>query len=113
MHLRRFCRIALTERLPDESTIRKLSRRLGPEVVAEITRAVIVKASAERRFGARGGAVDSTVVEADVRWPSDAGLAVGRRAARSPARAACWPRLGERRRGFGIARGRWAGGCAR
>ena len=27
LHLRRFCRIALTERVPDESTVRKLVRR--------------------------------------------------------------------------------------
>jgi hypothetical protein len=27
LHLHRFCRIALTERAPDESTIRKLSAR--------------------------------------------------------------------------------------
>src|SRR4029453_196383 len=31
IHLRRFCLIALTERVPDESTIRKLCRRLGPD----------------------------------------------------------------------------------
>jgi transposase, IS5 family len=37
LHLRRFCRIAVTERAPDESTSRKLTRRLGPEVVDEIT----------------------------------------------------------------------------
>ena len=43
LHLRRFCRIALGERVPDESTIRKLTRRLGPEVVAAMTRAVIAK----------------------------------------------------------------------
>ena len=29
LHLRRFCRIALSERVPDESTVRKLTRRLG------------------------------------------------------------------------------------
>src|SRR5689334_20477505 len=39
LHLRRFCLIALTERAPVESTVRKLVRRLGPEVVDEITRA--------------------------------------------------------------------------
>src|SRR4029453_3989329 len=38
LHLRRFCRIALTERVPDESTIRKLTRPLGPRVIAESTR---------------------------------------------------------------------------
>src|SRR3954452_11876579 len=45
LHLRRFCRIALCERVPDESTIRKLCRRLGAEVVAEITRGVIARAT--------------------------------------------------------------------
>jgi transposase, IS5 family len=75
LHLRRFCRIALDARVPDESTVRKLTRRLGPEVVAEITRALIVKATREKRFRARAVRIDSTVIEADVRYPTDAGLA--------------------------------------
>jgi IS5 family transposase len=75
LHLRRICRIALDARVPDESTIRKLTRRLGAEVVAEITRAVIAKGAAETRFRARAVRIDSTVVEADVRYPTDAGLA--------------------------------------
>jgi IS5 family transposase len=76
LHLRRFCRIALTERVPDESTIRKLVRRLGPEVIEEITRAVIATATTgERRFVARAARIDSTVVEADIRYPTDLGLA--------------------------------------
>jgi IS5 family transposase len=76
LHLRRFCRIALLERVPDESTVRKLVRRLGPEVIEQITRAVIAKAtSGERRFVARAVRCDSTVVEADVRYPTDLDLA--------------------------------------
>jgi IS5 family transposase len=87
LHLRRFCRIALTERVPDESTIRKLVRRLGPEVVEEITRAVIAKAAAgERRFVARAARCDSTVVEADIRHPTD--IALASRAAARRVRAA-------------------------
>src|SRR5215217_1607667 len=53
LHLRRFCRIALSERVPDESTIRKLVRRLGPEVIDEITRLVIGREVREKRFVAR------------------------------------------------------------
>jgi transposase, IS5 family len=76
LHLRRFCLIALTERVPDESTVRKLVRRLGAEVVEEICRAVIATAtSGERRFVTRACRIDSTVVEADVRYPTDLGLA--------------------------------------
>jgi transposase, IS5 family len=76
LHLRRFCLIAIDQRVPDESTVRKLARRLGPEVVAEITRMVIEKAQRETRFTARAARVDSTVVEADIRYPSDAMLAL-------------------------------------
>lgn len=75
IHLRRFCRIALSERVPDESTIRKLTRRIGAETVNEVTRALICKATRERRFRARAVRIDSTVVEADVKYPTDAGLA--------------------------------------
>jgi IS5 family transposase len=75
IHLRRFCRLGLTERVPDESTVRKLTRRLGAEVVHELTREVIQKARRERRFRPRAARIDSTVVEADVRYPTDAGLA--------------------------------------
>jgi IS5 family transposase len=56
--------------------VRKLARRLGPEVVAEITRMVIEKAQRESRFTARAARIDSTVVEADIRYPSDAVLAL-------------------------------------
>jgi transposase, IS5 family len=76
LHLRRFCRIALTERVPDESTVRKLVRRLGPEVIEAITRTVIANATTgDRRFVARAARIDSTVVEADIRYPTDLGLA--------------------------------------
>ena len=75
LHLRRFCLIALSERVPDESTIRKLCRRLGPQVVEEICRQVVAGAVRERRFTPRAARIDSTVVEADVRYPSDLALA--------------------------------------
>jgi transposase, IS5 family len=75
LHLRRFCLIPLEDEAPDESTVRKLTRRLGPETVAELSRLVIMKAARETRFRARAVRVDSTVVEADVRYPTDVGLA--------------------------------------
>jgi len=76
LHLRRFCLIGIDHRVPDESTVRKLTRRLGPETVAEICRLVIAKAQHETRFCARAARVDSTVIEADIRYPSDALLAL-------------------------------------
>ena len=75
IHLRRFCRIAISERVPDESTVRKLTRRIGPETVNELTRALIVEATRSKRFRARAVRIDSTVIEADVKYPTDADLA--------------------------------------
>ena len=75
IHLRRFCRLGLTSPVPDESTVRKLTRRLGAEVVHDLTRELIGKARREKRFRPRAARIDSTVVEADVRYPTDAGLA--------------------------------------
>jgi IS5 family transposase len=71
LHLRRFCLVPLTARVPDESTVRKLVRRLGPETLNELTRVVIGKAQRETRLVARAVRIDSTVVEADIRYPAD------------------------------------------
>ena len=90
LHLRRFCRIGLWDRVPDESTVRKLARRLGAEVIEDICAQVIAEATSAtaggRRFVVRAVRIDSTVVEADIRYPTDLGLAED--AARSLAREA-------------------------
>jgi len=75
IHLRRFCRISLSERVPDDSTVRKLTRRIGPDTVNEITRVLIVAATRSKRFRPRAVRIDSTVIEADVKYPTDSGLA--------------------------------------
>ncbi len=75
IHLRRFCRISLSERVPDDSTVRKLTRRVGAEMVSELTRSLIEAAVRQKRFRPRAVRIDSTVIEADVRYPTDADLA--------------------------------------
>lgn len=79
LHLRRFCRIGLWDRVPDESTIRKLVRRLGADVIEDICSRVIAEATSPtagaRRFVVRAARIDSTVVESDIRYPTDLGLA--------------------------------------
>jgi len=90
LHLRRFCRLGLWDRVPDESTIRKLVRRLGAEVIEAICSGVIAEATSPRagarRFVVRAARIDSTVVESDIRYPTDLGLAQD--AARALAREA-------------------------
>jgi transposase, IS5 family len=123
LHLRRFCLIPLGTRVPDESTVRKLTRRLGAETVAELTRALIEKAVRERRWRPRAARIDSTVVEADVRYPTDDGLALqgaralasrGRRLARRVGESATAVRdrsraIGRRVREIGRTLGRRSG----
>jgi IS5 family transposase len=74
IHLRRFCLIPLHQRVPDESTVRKMTRRLGSDVADNLIRALILKSQRERRFRARALRCDSTVTDADIRYPTDAGL---------------------------------------
>ena len=106
-HLRRFCLISIDEEVPDESTVRKLTRRLGAETVAELSRLVIGKAQRETRFRCRAVRIDSTVVEADVRYPTDAGLAragvrtLAREGKRLQVKAATQARVRDRSRAAG------------
>ena len=58
IHLRRFCRISLSQRVPDESTVRKLTRRIGADTVNELTRVLIVAATRSRRFRPRAVRID-------------------------------------------------------
>jgi transposase, IS5 family len=90
LHLRRFCLVPLTQRVPDESTVRKLVRRLGPETLNELSRVVIGKAQRETRLVARAVRIDATVVEADIGYRTDGGWP-GRAPGRWPARAASSP----------------------
>jgi transposase-like protein DUF772 len=100
LHLRRFCLIGLADRVPDESTLRKLCRRLGPDTVDALTREAVARSAAQTGFRARAARIDSTVVEADIKsrptpaWRPTASRCWRARAAswrawRAPARRAC------------------------
>ena len=71
---RRFCRIGLEARVPDESTIRKLTRRLGPGVVDQLNRLLLDVAAETGQLRLDKVRVDTTVVEADIKYPTDSGL---------------------------------------
>ena len=75
VHLRRFCLIGLGDRMPDESTLRKLVIRLGAVTVEQVVSVVIASSAEQTKFRARAIRIDSTVVETDIRYPTDAGLA--------------------------------------
>jgi transposase, IS5 family len=105
---RRFCRIALDGRVPDPTTLMKLTKRLGPEPVEELNAELLSLAVERKVLRSRRLRVDTTVVEADIRQPTDSGLcahAVSRltRLARRLEAAGLAPRgrLRDRRRSVG------------
>jgi transposase, IS5 family len=71
---RRFCRIGLQAPVPHPTTLVKLVRRAGPEVVGQLNTALLDKLAKDKLLRGRKLRVDTTVVEADIDDPTDADL---------------------------------------
>ena len=74
---RRLCRIGLDRPVPHPTTLVKLVRRAGPEVIQELNAALLEKLVDDKLLRARKLRVDTTVVEADIDYPTDADLLEG------------------------------------
>jgi IS5 family transposase len=70
----RFCRIPLGTRVPHPTTLMKITSRCGDDVVAALNEALLVKASAGKLLRTDKVRADTTVVEADLGYPTDSGL---------------------------------------
>ena len=71
---RRFCRIPLDRPVPHPTTLVKLVRRAGPEVIGQLNQALVAKLAGDKLLRGRKLRVDTTVVEADIDYPTDADL---------------------------------------
>ncbi|MDN5932331.1 MAG: ISNCY family transposase [Pseudonocardia sp.] len=71
---RHFCRIGLHKAPPHPTTLMKLTRRFGPEIVEDLNQALLERAAADKLIRGRRLRVDTTCIEADVRYPTDSGL---------------------------------------
>jgi IS5 family transposase len=71
---RRFCRIPLDQPVPHPTTLSKLVRRCGPEVIEQLNAALLAKLAADKLLRCRKLRVDTTVVAANVAYPTDVGL---------------------------------------
>lgn len=109
---RRFCRIHLDGDVPHSTTLLKLTRRFGSETIADLNQAALQHAVGSKLLRSRRVRVDTTVMAADVRYPTDSGLcahAVSRllagarhvHAAASKAGVAVTRRVRDRRRAAG------------
>lgn len=70
----RFCRISLGGAVPHPTTLMKITTRCGTDAVDELNEALAAKATEARVLKTNRVRVDTTVVEANVAYPSDSGL---------------------------------------
>src|SRR5664280_3608416 len=71
---RRFCRIPIDGRVPHPTTLMKLTTRCGPAAVAGCNEALLAKAAQAKLLRTTRQRADTTVVPADVAYPTDSGL---------------------------------------
>ena len=71
---RRFCRIPLDGRVPHPTTLMKLTTRCGEAAVAGLNEALLAKAAQARLLRTGRLRADTTVVPANVAYPTDSGL---------------------------------------
>jgi IS5 family transposase len=71
---RRFCRIPLDGRVPHPTTLMKLTTRCGEGAVAGLNEALLVKAAGAKLLRTARVRADTTVISANVAYPTDSGL---------------------------------------
>ena len=70
----RFCRIPLGGQVPHPTTLVKLTRRLGEQTVTALNEALLATAAEHKVLRTHRVRADTTVVAANVCYPTDAGL---------------------------------------
>lgn len=71
---RRFCRIPLDAAVPHPSTLVKITSRCGTAAIEQLNETLLAKAAEEKLVRLDRVRADSTVVEANVAYPTDSGL---------------------------------------
>jgi transposase, IS5 family len=71
---RRFCRVPLGTRVPHPTTLMKITSRCGTVAVDELNEALLAKAGDDKLVRLGKVRADTTVVEANVAYPTDSGL---------------------------------------
>jgi IS5 family transposase len=71
---RRFCRIGITDAVPHSTTLMKITSRCGQQAVDQLNEALLRKAMAAHVVKLDRVRADTTVVPANVAYPTDSGL---------------------------------------
>jgi IS5 family transposase len=71
--LRQFCRVYL-EKVPDDTTLIRWARLVGPETLQKLNDRAVVRARDRKVTRGRRLRVDTTAVETEIHYPTDSGL---------------------------------------
>lgn len=69
-----FCRIPIGDRVPDASTLKHLARRFRPETIEHLNQTLIDLAERSGAVDVSRVRVDTTIVDANIAYPTDSGL---------------------------------------
>ena len=71
---RSFCHLSLEDRVPDDTTLIKLSRKYGDDTLRDLNDALVLKLKEKKVIRGRKFRMDTTVTEANIHYPTDTGL---------------------------------------
>jgi len=71
---RRFCHLSLDDRVPDSTTLIKLTHKYGENTVGALNDALVLKLKEGKVVRGKKLRIDTTVVESDIHHPTDTGL---------------------------------------
>jgi len=71
---RRFCHLALDDRVPDSTTLIKLTHKYGEDTVRALNETLVLKLKEGKVVRGKKLRIDTTVVESDIHHPTDTGL---------------------------------------
>ena len=71
---RRFCHLSLSDRVPDSTTMVKLTHKYGEETVRALNDTLVLKLKEGKVVRGKKLRIDTTVVESDIHYPTDTGL---------------------------------------
>ena len=69
-----FCHLSLEDPVPDDTTLIKLTHKYGEDTLRDLNDALVGKLKERKLIKGRKLRLDTTVVEADIHYPTDTGL---------------------------------------
>lgn len=71
---RLFCGLSLTEPLPDDTTLIKLTHKLGEDFIKELFEAIVKEAHNRKFIQCKKARIDTFVLKSNIHYPTDASL---------------------------------------